>query len=95
MALTPAQQSARGRLGGLTRLTRYPIEDLSRAGQAGLRASLLREVTEDATARGEQLDEAEIARRLDARVRLHFARLAWRSVRSRRRGRRELEAQEP
>lgn len=86
-ALSPAQRQARGRLGGLTTAARYDAFEITAAARAASMGRFEREVRAEADARGEQLTAAEIARRADARKRLYFAKLAWKSTQARKRNR--------
>ena len=87
MPLSPEQRSMRARIAALTRWSQEDPAAQSTAGQAGLRAKFVREVTAAAAARGEKPTDAELHRRAEAAYRAHMVRI--RLARSRRASDRE------
>lgn len=71
-----------GRIGGLTRSARYGGEAVSAAGRRAFLKNFELEVDPDGV-----LDPAERAKRADAALRAHMARLALKSVMSRKKAR--------
>lgn len=79
MSLSSTRARQIGTIGGLRRSALHDPADLSKAGQRGLRARLLREIDPE-----RQLDKAERDRRLQAAIKAHFLQLAYRSAKVRR-----------
>src|SRR2546423_13342803 len=69
----------RGRIGGFTKASRYPREELTAAARSGFLERFEREVDPDGL-----LGDTERARRAQAALRAYMARLAFRSATSRR-----------
>lgn len=72
----------RARLGGLTTAARGHV-NIEPARQAA-EARFAKQVIAEAEAAGETLSPLEVARRADAKRRLHFAKLSYASARARR-----------
>ncbi|MBJ7596507.1 hypothetical protein [Candidatus Nephthysia bennettiae] len=89
MSLTPTQRQLRAQLGGLSSAEK-PLEERrenTSAARAAFEARFVREIVTEALARGEQLDDKEIARRADLRRRAYYSRMrldALRAARERR-----------
>lgn len=81
--LTPSQRRHRARLGGLATSSRHDGSEQTAAARQGFLRKFLDEVDPDRV-----LGEEERLRRAEAARRLHMARLAWLSAKSRGRARR-------
>lgn len=88
MSLSAAGRQQRARIAGLTRSSRYDGHEVVAKARAAFDERFRREVIELAAERGEELTEAEVARRAQAALKAHMARLAFRSAKARS-GRRE------
>lgn len=77
MPKDPIRQAA-GRIGGLTKASRYGPEELTGPARRAFLASFAEKVDPDGV-----LPEEERARRAEAAMRAHFARLALKSVKAR------------
>lgn len=69
------ERSAAAQIAALARWANEDPVPNARRAQQGLRDKYRREVIELAAAAGEQLTEAEVQRRAEARYKLHFARM--------------------
>lgn len=78
MPLTPEQRQLRARLAAYSRWSREDPAPNAHRAHAGLRARLAREVDPDDTLR-----PAERERRIDAALRAHMTKLAYKSSRAR------------
>jgi hypothetical protein len=75
----------RGRIGGLVTSSRYSGDQLTSKARAAFIESFAEQARVDAAARGEEITQEEATRRGEAARRAHYAKLALRSVQSRRR----------
>lgn len=73
----------RGRLGALVTHSRYSGTAITAKARATFIASFAEQARKEAAAKGEAIDEAEAARRGEFLRRLHFTRLAYRSMQAR------------
>jgi len=78
----PAKSRA-GKLGALIVHSRYSGQEITRPARLASLARFERQVLEEAAQRGEELTEAEVARRTDFKRRAYFTRLAALSAKAR------------
>src|SRR5207245_567786 len=78
---TPELRTARARLGGLA--TAAAGHHVTEPGRQAAEARFAREVLEEAATAGENLSEYEVLKRAAAKRRLFYARLSFRSARTR------------
>jgi hypothetical protein len=73
----------RGRLGALTTHSRYGGTAITAKARATFIASFAEQARKEAAAKGETIDEAEAARRGEFLRRLHYTKLAYKSMQAR------------
>jgi hypothetical protein len=64
--------------------SRHDPKEGTSAARAAWRGRFERQVRDEATARGEELTEQEVARRAESALKAHMTRLAYRSAKARR-----------
>jgi hypothetical protein len=81
--MSDPEMAYRGRMGALVTHSRYNGTAITAKARETFIASFAAQARKEAAAKGEAIDEAEAARRGEFLRRLHYTKLAYRSMRAR------------